>query len=216
MVSLGERNFIFLFFSTIRRTRLIALHSSTWKMTTITPLKATDLLKFGTVNLDCLTENYHLGYYLEYLIQWPSLCFKAQNAHYKTIGYMLSKSEGDGKDWHSHITAVTVDYNHRRLGIANDLCRHLEHCSNEKDQNVWFMDLFVRASNRLAIDMYRKLGFDVFRRVIGYYHGAHDGEDAFDMRKPMKRDVDGESLVKSSQTVESPHFKYEYRKQYLQ
>lgn len=53
------------------------------------------------------------------------------------------------------------------------------------------MDLFVRASNTLAISMYQKLGYVVYRRVLGYYgptsKDAHDEEDAFDMRKPCSR-----------------------------
>ena len=42
------------------------------------------------------------------------------------------------------------------------------------------MDLFVRVSNDVAIDMYKKFGYVVYRRVIGYYSGL-DEEDAFGM-----------------------------------
>jgi N-terminal acetyltransferase B complex catalytic subunit len=42
------------------------------------------------------------------------------------------------------------------------------------------MDLFIRTSNRLAIDMYKFFGFEVSRSVIGYYGiDSSDGEDAF-------------------------------------
>lgn len=44
------------------------------------------------------------------------------------------------------------------------------------DHNGWFVDLFVRPSNSIAIKMYRALGYDVFRAVERYY-GA--GEDAY-------------------------------------
>ena len=40
------------------------------------------------------------------------------------------------------------------------------------------MDLFVRVSNQVAVDMYTKLGYSVYRRVIEYYSGERD-EDAF-------------------------------------
>lgn len=49
----------------------------------------------------------------------------------------------------------------------------------------WFVDLFVRTGNAVAINMYRKLGYSVFRRVVGYYSGPGgpkgdaDEEDAF-------------------------------------
>lgn len=52
------------------------------------------------------------------------------------------------------------------------------------------MDLFVRASNTAAIIMYQRLGYAVFRRVLGYYGGGGDGsEDAFDMRKACARNA---------------------------
>ncbi len=40
------------------------------------------------------------------------------------------------------------------------------------------MDLFVRVSNKRAVDMYHKLDYVVYRRIIGYYSGERD-EDAF-------------------------------------
>ena len=47
------------------------------------------------------------------------------------------------------------------------------------------MDLFVRVENTAAQELYRKMGYSIYRRIVGYYG---DGEDAFDMRKPLKRD----------------------------
>ena len=51
--------------------------------------------------------------------------------------------------------------------------------------NAWFVDLFVRASNHIAKELYRKMGYSVYRTVRDYYN---DGEDALDMRKPCSRD----------------------------
>ena len=42
------------------------------------------------------------------------------------------------------------------------------------------MDLFVRVSNQVAVDMYERLGYSVYRRVLEYYSGEQD-EDAFGM-----------------------------------
>lgn len=38
------------------------------------PMRAEDLLHFDLCNLDPLTETYNIGFYLEYLANWPSLC----------------------------------------------------------------------------------------------------------------------------------------------
>ena len=73
------------------------------------------------------------------------------------------------------------------------------------DENAWFVDLFVRVENEAAIKLYKKMGcvcnpywvrrivhmltfcgrYSVYRRITDYYN---DGSDAFDMRKPLKRD----------------------------
>lgn len=42
----------------------------------------------------------------------------------------------------------------------------------------YFVDLFVRVSNKVAVDMYKQLGYSVYRRVLEYYSGDPD-EDAF-------------------------------------
>jgi N-terminal acetyltransferase B complex catalytic subunit len=45
-------------------------------------------------------------------------------------------------------------------------------------KKTYFVDLFVRVSNKRAVDMYHKLNYVVYRRIIGYYSGERD-EDAF-------------------------------------
>jgi N-terminal acetyltransferase B complex catalytic subunit len=93
--------------------------------------------------------------------------------------------------WHAHITALTVAPEARRSGIGKILTEQLELAADAN--NTWFVDLFVRSSNQRAITFYKNLGYSVFRVVKDYYgdHAtdpAKAGEDAFDMRKPMKRD----------------------------
>lgn len=48
--------------------------------------------------------------------------------------------------------------------------------SNRK--KTFFVDLFVRVSNKVAINMYTNLGYIVYRTVLEYYSGDPD-EDAF-------------------------------------
>lgn len=45
-------------------------------------------------------------------------------------------------------------------------------------KQAYFVDLFVRVSNKVAVDMYTRLGYSVYRRVLEYYSGDPD-EDAF-------------------------------------
>lgn len=152
-----------------------------------------DLLKFNNVNLDPLTETYNMPFYLQYLAKWPDLCFTAEGPGGRPMGYILGKAESfanEANSWHGHVTAVTVPPEFRRLGMATQLMGMLEDASDRC--HGFFVDLFVRKSNALAIDMYKKMGYSVYRQVIGYYSGE---EDAYDMRKPLSRDVDRKSAI---------------------
>lgn len=80
----------------------------------------------------------------------------------------------------------------------------------------FFVDLYVRCANRIAVDMYEGMGYSVYRRVREYYgnlgigKGGRDEEDAFgefvflrlsvathcviDMRKPLSKDKERRSI----------------------
>lgn len=119
---------------------------------------------------------------------------------------VMGKSEGKGELWHGHVTAVTVAPEYRRLGKvrtvrkrggtkpatdaysvfvpsppthtqAKTLMALLEAVS-EKSYNAFFVDLFVRVSNALAISMYKRFGYSVYRQVLGYYSGEEDAYGA--------------------------------------
>jgi N-terminal acetyltransferase B complex catalytic subunit len=162
-------------------------------MTTTREFRCEDLLKFNNVNLDSLTETYHMGFYLEYKSKSPEYFTTASSPAGTIMGYVMGKSEGKGDLWHGHVTAVTVAPEFRRLGLASKLMDSLEDVS-ENSYNANFVDLFVRESNSLAIGMYRKFGYEVYRRIIGYYSGEMP-EDGLDMRKALGRDPEKKSMV---------------------
>lgn len=93
----------------------------------------------------------------------------------------MGKTEGTGKNWHGHVTAITVAPEYRRLGLADGMMNLLEEVS-EKAYNGWFVDLYVRVSNTVAIDMYRKFGYSVYRTVRNYYAGQVN-ENAYGKKK---------------------------------
>jgi N-terminal acetyltransferase B complex catalytic subunit len=119
------------------------------------------------------------------------MCAVYEDANSRMMGYILGKAEGSDHLWHGHVTAVTVAPEYRRLGVASNLMKFLE-ASSEKSYNAYFVDLFVRVSNNLAILMYSQLGYTVFRQVLNYYSGE---EDAFDMRRALPRDKDKKSVI---------------------
>jgi len=127
----------------------------------------------------------------------PSLSTPKRTNHEAVMGKLESSPEvyqfsEHYLPWHAHITAVTVAPEARRLGIGKLLTQQLEAAAAAND--AWFVDLFVRRTNHKAITFYRNMGYSVYRVVKDYYASeASDkdqlSEDAFDMRKPMKRDA---------------------------
>lgn len=90
-------------------------------------------------------------------------------------------------------------------------------------KNTYFVDLFVRVSNKVAINMYTNLGYVIYRTIIDYYSGEKE-EDAYgklkqlqillycplrlyspfpDMRKAMTRDKDKKSMIPLKHPVRS-------------
>ena len=170
-------------------------------MATIRPFNMFDCLKFNNVNLDLLTETFYTSFYAQYLSKWSEYCVIAENSVSQIQGYLLGKVEGDKdedhkKNWHGHVSAVTVAPQFRRQGLARSLMDYLEEVTIKR-HNGYFVDLFVRPSNEVAINMYKSLGYIVYRRVLGYYSGGadKDTEDAFDMRKAMPRDINKVTVV---------------------
>ncbi|KAL8944187.1 MAG: hypothetical protein Q9216_000611 [Gyalolechia sp. 2 TL-2023] len=169
-------------------------------MTTIRSCSPADISKLNLCNLDPLTENYARKFYFDYLAKWPSMFIVAENQKGQIVAYVMGKVEEDPDyikimgdkylPWHGHVTALTVAPQYRQMGLAKQLTAQLDGACEQ--ENAWFMDLFVRVSNKTAISMYKRMGYSVFRRVVGYYSddptGKGTSEDAFDMRKSLSRD----------------------------
>lgn len=182
-------------------------------MSLLRPFRATDLFRFNNVNLDHWTETYTLSFYLSYLAQWPDLSFiQTAPSSARTMGYVIGKAEGrdvgtssssrasirDVPTLHGHVTAITIAPEYRRLGLAKGLMQLLEDVS-DRVYHSYFVDLFVRPSNKNAVAMYKGMGYDVYRKVTGYYYGggkAGQDEDGYDMRKSLPRDKDGRTTRK--------------------
>lgn len=172
-------------------------------MSSLRPFHALDLFHFNLTNLDVLTENYDPSFYLQYLAKWPTLCSVMESAGGRIMGYsmfsmstlssitrlvllpqnsrltpnsptVLGKAEGEYTDWHGHVTAVSVAPDFRRLGLAKTMMDELERVTTSV-YNGYFVDLYVRVSNRLAIRMYEGFGYSVYRCVVQYY-SAGPGE----------------------------------------
>jgi N-terminal acetyltransferase B complex catalytic subunit len=85
-------------------------------MTTIRPMDMFDLLKFGNVNLDLLTETFFTSFYGTYFNKWAEYSRVQEDSVGSIQGYLLGKVEGEDakREWHGHVSAVTVAPQFRR------------------------------------------------------------------------------------------------------
>ncbi|KAE9552482.1 hypothetical protein FO519_004295 [Halicephalobus sp. NKZ332] len=124
----------------------------------------TDLERINTINLDPYTETYGLHFYVQYMGgKLPYVFYKAEDPHGRLAGYLMGKIEGEGENYHGHITAVTVAVDFRRQGVAKMLMNKFEQICLEND--CYFIDLYVRVSNKVAVEMYTKMGYALPRDV---------------------------------------------------
>lgn len=65
-------------------------------MSAIRRMSPTDLFSLNLTNLDPLTENYDLGFYLNYLMRWPSLFSVVQDRNEGIVGYSMSPAPPPG------------------------------------------------------------------------------------------------------------------------
>jgi N-terminal acetyltransferase B complex catalytic subunit len=89
---------------------------------------------------------------------------------------VVGKAEGTQHDWHGHVTAISVAPEYRRLGLAQNMMDLLERVSDNYHRG-FFVDLFVKTNNKVAIPMYERMGYSVWRRIRGYYQGKNGDPD---------------------------------------
>ena len=101
-------------------------------MTTTRRFVGDDLFRFSTTNMDPLTETYSTSFYLSYLTRWPGMNQCQEGVSGRISSYMIGKAEGRGKDWHGHVSALTVAPEFRRLGLGKTLMAELERVSDKE------------------------------------------------------------------------------------
>jgi len=93
----------------------------------------------------------------------------------KLVGYVFIWSIAD----EVHINNFAIHPSFRRKGLGLKLIRFI--FDKFKEYEKYFLE--VRKSNKAAIRLYQKNGFDIIFTRIGYYQ---DGEDALVMQKIIK------------------------------
>jgi ribosomal-protein-alanine N-acetyltransferase len=134
------------------------------------------------INRVCLPENYGDFFFMDLYNRFPETFIVAEE-NGEVIGYIMCRIElglsnfgFGGLVKKGHIVSIAVLSAHRRKGVGEALVK--EAMEGMRFYNAKQCFLEVRVTNTPAINLYKKLGFQVTRTVHGYYS---DGEDAYVM-----------------------------------
>jgi len=134
------------------------------------------------INRVCLPENYTDYFFIDLYRRFPETFLVAEE-NGQVIGYMMCRIElgfsnfgFSGLVKKGHIVSVAVLSQYRRKGIGQTLITKAMEGMRLYGAKQCFLE--VRVANTLAINLYKKLGFQVARTIRGYYA---DGEDAYVM-----------------------------------
>jgi len=150
----------------------------------IRPFKSSDIDQVVQINLACLPEHYDQSFFFELYYRFPKT-FLVATVHDEAVGYIMCRMEHGFSEMRrfnlikkGHIVSIAVLSEYRRNGLGKALvAKALE---GMEEYSVGECYLEVRVSNKPAINLYKKFGFTVVRRIGSYYK---DGEDAFVMAR---------------------------------
>ncbi|MEM3696498.1 MAG: ribosomal protein S18-alanine N-acetyltransferase [Candidatus Bathyarchaeia archaeon] len=145
-----------------------------------------DLQKVMHINRVCLPENYTDYFFIELYQRFPETFIVAEE-NGEVVGYIMCRIElglsnfgFSGLLKKGHIVSVAVLHQYRRKGIGKALVAQA--LENMRIYNAKQCFLEVRVTNTPAIELYKKLGFEITRTIHGYYS---DGEDAYVMARKL-------------------------------
>jgi ribosomal-protein-alanine N-acetyltransferase len=138
------------------------------------------------INSVCLPENYTDYFFIDLYQRFPETFIVAEE-NGEIVGYIMCRVElglsnfgFSGVIKKGHVVSVAVLPQYRRKGIGQALIT--EAMAGMRVYNAKQCFLEVRVTNTPAIDLYKKLGFQVTRTIHGYYA---DGEDAYVMSRKL-------------------------------
>ena len=74
-----------------------------------------------------------MDFYLSYLQKWPDLFFAEDAPNGEMVGIGVGKVEGDTapekKDWHGHVSVLTIAPEYRRVGYSLKIMKIIEDIS---------------------------------------------------------------------------------------
>jgi len=138
------------------------------------------------INRVCLPENYTTFFFMDLYEHFPATFIVAEEDG-EVVGYIMCRIETGtpsfkllGITKKGHVISIAVLPNHQHEGIGYELMR--EAMQSMVNYNAKECYLEVRMSNVPAVNLYKKMGFQITRTIGGYYA---DGEGAYVMARKL-------------------------------
>lgn len=152
----------------------------------IRQFKPADLERVMHINRTCLPENYSSFFFTDLHERFPAT-FVVAEENGKLVGYAMCRIERGipsskiiGLTKKGHLISIAVLPEYQRRGVGYALMREIMQAMLLYEATECLLE--VRVSNTAAVNLYKKLGFEIARTKRGYYA---DGEDAYLMSRKL-------------------------------
>lgn len=146
-----------------------------------------DLDAVREINRVSLPENYPPSFFHDLWSDWGKAFYVAESPDNEVVGYIMCRVEHKPGFYRhflvrsGHIVSIAVLEKHRRRGLGYGLMAYAMKSLYE-EYNCEETYLEVRVSNTPAINLYKKLGYEIVKIETHYYL---DGEDAYVMARQL-------------------------------
>lgn len=130
-----------------------------------------DLDRLYEIETECFREEAFTKAQIAQLLRGYSSIGLIARVGGQIVGFVIGDIYVDGRVLQGHICTIELLPNFRRQGIGEKLLREIEEIFRQK--KVKASALEVREDNVLAIEFYRKLGYDKIGTLKNYYGSAH-------------------------------------------
>jgi ribosomal-protein-alanine N-acetyltransferase len=145
-----------------------------------------DLDQVININRVCLPENYAAYFFIDTFNSQPET-FIVSESQGRVVGYIMCRLEHGFSDLKKlrfakkgHIVSVAVMPDFRQMGMGHSLVTEALAALNRLDVDECYLE--VRMNNDAAINLYKKMGFEITRTIPHYYY---DASDAYVMTKAV-------------------------------
>jgi ribosomal-protein-alanine N-acetyltransferase len=136
-----------------------------------------DIFSVIKIAHESLPERYNPAIFNTFYESFPQ-GFLIALKHHKIVGFLIGVKTHDAI---AKILMLSVNENHRKQGIGSALL--INFLQEMLLQNIRLVNLEVRTNNKIAIEFYKKHGFDIQETITGFYQ---NGEDAYSMKQVLK------------------------------